>query len=107
MPMWRPENYGGDYLGPITMRRALEKSRNLVTVRLANAIGMEKVAEYAKKFGIADNMPHYLSFSLGAKETTLLRLTTAYGMLANGGKKNSSQLHRPYSGFRGPHHLGA
>lgn len=87
LPLWRPENFDGDYLGPITMRRALEKSRNIVTVRLALAIGMPKIVEYAKKFGIADDMPPYPSFALGAKETTLLRLATAYAMLANGGKK--------------------
>lgn len=87
LPIWRPSNFDSEFLGPITMRRALEKSRNIVTVRLAQAVGMEKVAEYARKFGIADEMPNYLSFSLGAKETTLLRLTTAYAMLVNGGKK--------------------
>ncbi|HVY12145.1 MAG TPA: penicillin-binding protein 1A [Alphaproteobacteria bacterium] len=89
LPMWQPSNFDGDYLGPMTMRRALEKSRNVVTVRLAQAVGMDKIVEYAKKFGIADDMPNYLSFSLGAKETTPLRLTAAYAMLANGGKKIS------------------
>jgi len=87
MPKWRPENFDGDFLGPITLRRALEKSRNVVTVRLADAIGMPKVVEYAKKFGIVDDMPPYPAFALGAKETTLLRLATAYAMIANGGKK--------------------
>jgi penicillin-binding protein 1A len=87
LPIWRPGNFDGEFMGPITMRRALEKSRNIVTVRLAQAVGMQKVIEYTKKFGIADDMPPYLSFSLGAKETTLLRMTTAYAMLVNGGKK--------------------
>ncbi|MDX1923391.1 MAG: penicillin-binding protein 1A [Alphaproteobacteria bacterium] len=87
MPIWEPQNFDGDYMGVMTMRRALEKSRNIVTVRLAQQIGMEKVIEYAKKFGIVDDMPPYLSFALGAKETSLLRLTTAYAMLVNGGKK--------------------
>jgi penicillin-binding protein 1A len=87
MPMWSPQNFDGDYMGVMTMRRALEKSRNVVTVRLANQIGMEKVIEYAKKFGIVDDMPPYLAYCLGAKETSLLRLTTAYAMLVNGGKK--------------------
>ncbi len=89
LPMWRPENFDGDYLGPLTLRRALEKSRNVVTVRLAQAVGMDKVVETAKKFGVVDDMPHYLAFALGAKETTPLRLTAAYAMIANGGKKIS------------------
>lgn len=87
LPDWVPANYDRDYLGPITLRRALEKSRNIVTVRLAQAVGMDKVIEYAKKFGIVDDMPPYLSSSLGARETTPLRLTAAYAILANGGKK--------------------
>jgi penicillin-binding protein 1A len=89
LPLWRPENYEGGYMGPLTLRRALEKSRNVVTVRIAQEIGMDKVVEYAKKFGITDDMPHYLAFALGAKETTPLRLTAAYAMIANGGKKIS------------------
>ncbi len=88
LPMWRPENYGGeDYGPPLPLRLGIEKSKNVMTVRLANAVGMAKVAEYAKKFGIVDAMPELLSFSLGAKETTPLRLVTAYGMIVNGGKK--------------------
>jgi penicillin-binding protein 1A len=87
LPLWHPSNFDGEYMGPITMRRALEKSRNIVTVRLAQAVTMPKVVDYAKKFGIVDDMPNYLSFSLGAKETSVLRLTTAYAMLVNGGKK--------------------
>jgi penicillin-binding protein 1A len=84
---WIPGNFDGEFLGPITLRRALEKSRNVVTVRLADHIGMDKVIEYAKKFGIVNDMPSYLAFSLGAKETTPLRLTAAYSIIANGGKK--------------------
>ncbi len=87
MPMWAPQNFDGDYMGVMSLRRALEKSRNVVTVRLADEIGMDKVIEYAKKFGIVDDMPPFLAYSLGAKETSLLRLTTAYAMLVNGGKK--------------------
>ncbi len=87
LPPWAPSNFDGEFLGPITMRRALEKSRNVVTVRLADAIGMDKVIANAKKFGIVDDMPNYLSFALGAKETTPLRMAAAYSMLANGGKK--------------------
>jgi len=84
---WRPTNYSNKFYGPSTLRIGLEKSRNLMTVRLANKIGMQKVSDYAKNFGINDNMRKYLSHSLGAGETTLLKLTAAYGMLANGGKK--------------------
>ena len=87
LPLWEPQNFDGDFMGVMSMRRALEKSRNVVTVRLAESIGMEKVIEYAKKFGIVDEMPPYIAYSLGAKETSLLRLTTAYAMLVNGGKK--------------------
>lgn len=84
---WRPTNYSNKYYGPSTLRLGIEKSRNLMTVRLANNIGMDKVVDTATKFGIADEMKNFLSYSLGAGETTLLRLTAAYGMLANGGKK--------------------
>jgi penicillin-binding protein 1A len=89
LPMWQPENFDGDYLGPLTLRRALEKSRNVVTVRLAQAVGMDKISQYAKKFGVVEEMPEFLAFALGAKETTPLRLTAAYAMLDNGGKRIS------------------
>ena len=69
------------------MRLGIEKSRNLMTVRLAQTIGIENITQYAKKFGISEKWPPQLSVSLGAGETTLLNLTTAYGMLVNGGKK--------------------
>ncbi len=85
--MWRPENYEHDYLGPTTLRQGLEKSRNLMTIRVAQRIGMGKVADYAKRFGIDDNMPHELAMAIGADETTVLRMTTAYAMLVNGGKR--------------------
>jgi penicillin-binding protein 1A len=84
---WRPQNYTDDYLGPTTMRVGVEKSRNLMTVRLAEHIGMKKVSETARKFGIEDKMEPRLSYALGAGETTLLRMTGAYAILVNGGKK--------------------
>jgi len=87
LPKWRPANYTKKFYGPSTMRLGLEKSRNLMTVRLAQTIGMEKVAEYAERFGIVDSMQKTLAMSLGAGETTLLRMTAAYAMLVNGGKK--------------------
>ncbi len=83
---WKPANYAKRFYGPSPMRLGIEKSRNLMTVRLARAIGMETVAEYARRFNVATNMPPQLSMALGAGETTLLRLTTAYAMLVNGGK---------------------
>jgi len=87
LPLWRPKNYHDDYLGPTTLRVGIEKSRNLMTVRLAQALGMDKVADFATRFGIYDSMPQQLSMALGAGETTPLRLTAAYAMLVNGGKK--------------------
>lgn len=84
---WRPKNYSGEFYGPTPIRVGVEKSRNLMTVRLADHVGMDKVVETAEKFGIADEMKPFLSYALGAGETTLLRMTAAYGMLVNGGKK--------------------
>lgn len=84
---WKPVNYAKKFYGPSPMRLGLEKSRNLMTVRLARVIGMETVADYARRFNIATDMPLQLSMALGAGETTLLRLTTAYAMLVNGGRK--------------------
>ena len=84
---WRPTNYNRKFYGPTSLRVGIEKSRNLMTVRLASNVGMETVARYAERFGIVDRMPPMLSMSLGSGETTLLRLTTAYAMLVNGGKR--------------------
>jgi penicillin-binding protein 1A len=83
-PVWTPKNYGGDFMGPTTVRRGLEMSRNLMTVRMAQQVGMKKVVEVAKEFGVVDQMGAYLPMALGAGETTLLRMTMAYAMLANG-----------------------
>jgi len=92
LPLWRPKNYGGDFLGPTTLRVGIEKSRNLMTVRLAQAVGMKTIADYSQRFGIYDSLPNQLAFALGAGETTVLRLTAAYGMLVNGGKKITPTL---------------
>ncbi|MBV8549501.1 MAG: penicillin-binding protein 1A [Alphaproteobacteria bacterium] len=92
LPLWHPENYSQEFYGPTPLRVGIEKSRNVMTVRLANAIGMPTVVEYAKKFGIADEMPELLSFALGAKEATPLRMATAYGMIVNGGRKITPSL---------------
>lgn len=87
LPKWKPKNYSGEYYGPTTLRIGVEASRNLMTVRLAQAVGMDKVAAKAKTFGIDPNFPTLLAASLGAGETTVLRMATAYGMLANGGRR--------------------
>lgn len=84
---WKPANYTRKFYGPSTLRLGMEKSRNLMTVRLAQFIGMNNVADYARRFGVADEMPRLLSMALGAGETTLLRLTAAYAMFVNGGKR--------------------
>ncbi|MGF9692562.1 penicillin-binding protein 1A [Rhizobium sp. 0TCS1.26] len=85
--VWRPENYGGDSAGPSTLRLGIEKSRNQMTVRLAQDMGMEVVAEYANRFGIYDKMPPLLAMSLGSGETTVLRMVSAYSVIANGGQQ--------------------
>ncbi|HEV7320822.1 MAG TPA: penicillin-binding protein 1A [Ensifer sp.] len=83
---WKPKNYDGRFSGPSTLRVGLENSRNLMTVRLARHLGMDLVADYGKRFGIYDELKPYLPMSLGAGETTLLRLVSAYAVIANGGK---------------------
>src|ERR1700704_2164364 len=91
--VWRPENYStGKYYGPQTLRNALQKSLNTVTVRLAQDVGMPLIGEYAKRFGVYDELPNYLSYALGAGETTVMRMVTAYSMFANGGRRVKSTL---------------
>lgn len=84
---WRPSNYSREYYGPTPIRVGIEKSRNLMTVRLADFVGMEDIVDYAQKFGVVENMSPLLANALGSGETTLLRLTTGYAQLVNGGKK--------------------
>ncbi|HRC26152.1 MAG TPA: penicillin-binding transpeptidase domain-containing protein, partial [Alphaproteobacteria bacterium] len=84
---WAPTNYTGEFYGPTPLRVGIEKSRNLMTVRLADYLGMKTVADYAQRFGVVKTMPPYLSAALGAVETTLLRLTTGYAQILNGGRK--------------------
>jgi penicillin-binding protein 1A len=86
--VWRPENFSsGKYQGPTTLRNALRLSLNTVTVRLAQDIGMPLIGEYARRFGVYDELPNYLSYALGAGETTVMRMVTAYSMFANGGRR--------------------
>ena len=86
LPKWKPANYTTRFYGRAPLRIGIEKSRNLMTVRLARAIGMETVASYAERLGIVDKLPRLLPMALGAGETTLLRLTAGYAMIVNGGK---------------------
>ncbi|MBP7001477.1 penicillin-binding protein 1A [Amaricoccus sp.] len=83
--IWRPQNSNEKFYGPTPMRTGLEQSRNLMTVRIAQQVGMDVVAEYAERFGVYHDMPQLLSYSLGAGETTLFDMVAAYAMFANGG----------------------
>src|SRR5689334_2000641 len=85
--VWKPENYSHKFYGPQTLRFGLEHSRNVMTVRLAQDVGMPLIAEYAKRFGVYDDMPTYISYALGAGETTVMRMVSAYSMFATGGKR--------------------
>lgn len=85
-PVWRPENYSGEYRGPTRLREALSASRNLVSIRLLNAVGIDYVAEYAKRFGFVDErLPRDLSLALGTGVTTPLEVVRGYAVFANGG----------------------
>ncbi len=86
LKMWKPENYGKKFYGPSTLRIGLEKSRNLMTVRIAQNLGIEKIVDFSKALKIYDNPEELLSISLGSAETTLLKLTSAYSVFVNGGK---------------------
>jgi penicillin-binding protein 1A len=91
--LWRPQNYtAGRTYGWVTMRQALERSLNLVTVRVAQEVGMDAVADSARRFGVIDNMPRYLAMSLGAGETTVMRMAAGYAAFANGGIWNPPTL---------------
>ena len=84
---WKPENYGKKFYGPSTLRKGIEKSRNLMTVRIAQKLGFDKISKTSVDLGVYENVPELLSVSLGSNETTLLKLTNAYCTFANGGKK--------------------
>lgn len=90
--LWQPDNFEHDFLGDTTLRRGLELSRNVMTVRLAYTLGMDKVVPYPIRFGVYDKLPPLLANSLGAYETTLLRLVTGYSEFVNGGKKIQASL---------------
>ncbi|WP_336799660.1 penicillin-binding protein 1A [Kaistia sp. MMO-174] len=86
-PIWRPENYAQKFYGPSTLRTGIEQSRNVMTVRLAQDMGMPLVAEYAKRFGVYDKLGPFLPNALGASETTVLRMVSGYSVFANGGRQ--------------------
>ncbi|MDC3184699.1 PBP1A family penicillin-binding protein [Candidatus Pelagibacter sp.] len=86
LKMWKPENYGKKFYGPSTLRTGLEKSRNLMTVRIAQNLGIERIVNFSKDLKIYENPEELLSISLGSAETTLINLTSAYSAFVNGGK---------------------
>ncbi|MDH4990332.1 penicillin-binding protein 1A [Aquamicrobium lusatiense] len=90
--VWTPKNYDGRAAGPSTLRSGIERSRNLMTVRLANDMGMKLVAEYAERFGVYDKLAPYLPMSLGSGETTVMRMVSAYAIMANGGRSIKPSL---------------
>ncbi|WP_138465485.1 penicillin-binding protein 1A [Poseidonocella sp. HB161398] len=90
--MWRPQNASNKYYGPTPLRTGIERSRNVMTVRLANEVGMPVVAQYAERFGVYDHMATHLANALGSEETTLFRLVSAYAMFANGGERVEPSL---------------
>lgn len=87
LPPWQPQNYEGEFLGAATMRAGLEKSRNTMTVRMTEIIGIDKVVEIGQRFGIYTSLPPLWSIVLGSAETTLLKLANAYGIIADGGRR--------------------
>ncbi len=91
-PAWQPKNYSGDFLGYVTMRMGLERSRNAMTVYLTSLIGIDKVQEIGERLGIYDKMPPNFSAVLGSQETTLMKLVNAYAMVINGGKRVMPQM---------------
>ena len=84
---WKPENYGKKFYGPSTLRKGIEYSRNLMTVRIAKFLGLSKILKLSKELNIYEDIPELLSVSLGSAETTLIDLTSAYALFVNGGKK--------------------
>ncbi|WP_135505308.1 penicillin-binding protein 1A [Roseovarius aestuariivivens] len=85
--LWRPRNSSNKFYGPTPLRTGIEQSRNLMTIRLAEEIGMDVVADYAERFGVYDDMGQFLANSLGSEETTLYKMVAAYAMFANGGER--------------------
>ena len=89
---WSPENYEHDYFGPLQLRKGLELSRNAMTVRLAQGVGMAKISASAERLGVVKKMDRVLAMALGAGETTVFKLVGAYASFVNGGKKIEPHL---------------
>ncbi len=98
---WKPENYGKKFYGPTTLRKGIEYSRNLMTVRVAKSLGLDKILNLSAKLNIYEDVPELLSVSLGSVETTLLNLSAAYASFANGGKKINPSLIKRIQDRRG------
>jgi penicillin-binding protein 1A len=92
LPKWKPSNYTHKFYGPLTLRVGVEQSRNLITARLGEAVGLDPIGETIERFGIMEHMPRQYAQVLGAGETSPLKLTTAYAMLVNGGKRITPTL---------------
>ena len=92
LPNWEPRNYEHHIFGPTTLRVGIEQSHDLMTVRLGMEVGLDTVAQYVERFGIMDAVPRFPSMLIGAEETTPLKLTAAYAMLINGGKRITPTL---------------
>ena len=108
MGVWRPENYStGKYYGPQTLRFGIEHSRNIMTVRLAQDVGMPLIAEYAKRFGVYDDLPPYLSFALGAGETTTAAHDRGLFDVRQRRPPHQADTDRPHPGSLRPHDLQA
>ncbi|MFT4782819.1 MAG: penicillin-binding protein 1A [Paracoccaceae bacterium] len=90
--VWRPKNYSNKFYGPTPLRTGIEQSRNLMTIRLAQEVGMDTVARYARDFGVYDDMGPFLANALGSQETTLFKMVSAYAMFANGGERVAPTL---------------
>lgn len=89
---YEPQNYSGDFMGPMTMRSALEQSRNVVAIRFAEATGLKQVADLAERLGVSNRLEPVMSLALGSFETTPMRQATAYAMIANGGRRVTATL---------------
>ncbi len=85
--VWRPKNASHQFYGPTPLRTGIERSRNLMTIRLAQEVGMDVVADYAERFGVYERMSPFLANALGSEETTLFKMVSAYAMFANGGER--------------------
>jgi len=92
LPLWKPQNYSGKFYGPTTLRMGLEKSINVMTVRMAQMLGLPRIQEVGTRFGAYESLPENYSMVLGAQETLLMDLTAAYAMIVNGGRRITPKM---------------